>query len=113
MVLRHDRGCACACVCVCVFASVYDARVRINGPKPERPPATYIPHLLAGPLPRFCPSDHHLHQMLWVNLIMDSLASLALATEAPTGADKEREEAEKGGVRGRVTVVRDRPTGLA
>jgi Ca2+ transporting ATPase len=25
-------------------------------------------------------------QMLWVNLIMDSLASLALATEAPTGA---------------------------
>jgi magnesium-transporting ATPase (P-type) len=24
-------------------------------------------------------------QMLWVNLIMDSLASLALATEAPTG----------------------------
>lgn len=25
-------------------------------------------------------------QMLWVNLIMDSLASLALATEAPTGS---------------------------
>jgi magnesium-transporting ATPase (P-type) len=24
-------------------------------------------------------------QMLWVNLIMDSLASLALATESPTG----------------------------
>ena len=24
-------------------------------------------------------------QMLWVNLIMDSLASLALATEVPTG----------------------------
>jgi Ca2+ transporting ATPase len=27
-------------------------------------------------------------QMLWVNLIMDSLASLALATEAPTGAQR-------------------------
>jgi hypothetical protein len=26
----------------------------------------------------------HAVQMLWVNLIMDSLASLALATEAPT-----------------------------
>ena len=25
-------------------------------------------------------------QMLWVNLIMDSLASLALATDAPTDA---------------------------
>jgi Ca2+ transporting ATPase len=27
-------------------------------------------------------------QMLWVNLIMDSLASLALATEAPTGEQR-------------------------
>lgn len=26
-------------------------------------------------------------QMLWVNLIIDSMASLALATEAPTGAE--------------------------
>lgn len=29
-------------------------------------------------------------QMLWVNLLMDSLASLALATEAPTGERVER-----------------------
>lgn len=28
-------------------------------------------------------------QMLWVNLIMDSLASLALATEAPSGGQQQ------------------------
>lgn len=37
-------------------------------------------------LPTWCPQDSPLKavQMLWVNLIMDTFASLALATEPPT-----------------------------